>query len=143
MTFVKKPKRMALGYSLPRREKRSELVHSADITAFCIHPANLAWLAEQGITLENYFAQTHPSEPNYVASHGGDYFGMDNDEFNFIDANISTIVDLLENKGISWGEYQEDMPYTGFEGFAWVNQETGANDCEYRCLFKRQDSQLT
>jgi hypothetical protein len=37
---------------------------------------NLAWLASQGITLSNYFAVTHPSEPNYVASHGGDNFGM-------------------------------------------------------------------
>jgi hypothetical protein len=37
---------------------------------------NLAWLAAQGITLSNYFAVTHPSEPNYVASHGGDNFGM-------------------------------------------------------------------
>lgn len=90
--------------------------------------ANLAWLAEQGVTLENYFGVTHPSEPNYVASHGGDYFGMDNDDLNFIDANVSTITDLLEDKGISWGEYQEDMPYTGFEGMAWVNQATGAND---------------
>lgn len=94
--------------------------------------ANLAWLAKKGITLDSYFAQTHPSEPNYVASHGGDYFGMDNDNLNFIDANISTIVDLLETEGISWAEYQEDMPYTGFEGYAWVNQKTGANDCE--CL---------
>ena len=53
---------------------------------------------------------------------------MDNDNFNFVPANISTVVDLLEDKGISWGEYQEDMPYTGFEGFSWVNQKTGAND---------------
>lgn len=30
--------------------------------------------------------------------------------------------------GISWGTYEEDMPYTGFEGFSWVNQETMAND---------------
>lgn len=88
----------------------------------------MAWLASKGITLENYFGQTHPSEPNYVASHGGDYFGMDNDDLNFIDANISTIVDLLEEKDISWAEYQEDMPYSGFEGYTWVNQETGAND---------------
>jgi acid phosphatase len=28
---------------------------------------NLAWLAEKGIKLENHFAVTHPSEPNYVA----------------------------------------------------------------------------
>lgn len=90
--------------------------------------ANLAWLATKGITLENYFAVTHPSEPNYVASHGGDYFGMDNDKQHFIDANVSSIVDLLEANNISWGEYQEDLPYSGFEGYAWVNQDSGAND---------------
>lgn len=89
---------------------------------------NLAWLAQYGITLENYFGVTHPSEPNYCASIGGDNFGMDNDDFNQVDANVSTVVDLLEAKGITWGTYQEDMPYTGFEGFAWVNQTPGKND---------------
>jgi acid phosphatase len=42
---------------------------------------------------------------------------MDNDEFHAIPANISTIVDLLDTKGISWGEYQEDLPYAGYQGF--------------------------
>ncbi|KAK1817890.1 hypothetical protein LTR12_007642, partial [Friedmanniomyces endolithicus] len=32
---------------------------------------NLAWLAQKGITLENYFGVTHPSEPNYVSAVGG------------------------------------------------------------------------
>jgi len=89
---------------------------------------NLAWLASQGITLSNYFGVTHPSQPNYVAAIGGDNFGMDNDDFNQIAQNVSTVVDLLEDKNISWGSYQEDMPYTGYEGFKWVNQNTGAND---------------
>ncbi|KAF2643485.1 hypothetical protein P280DRAFT_467508 [Massarina eburnea CBS 473.64] len=44
-----------------------------------------------------------------------------------VPSNVSTVVDLLEAKGISWGEYQEDMPYTGFEGFEYRNQKTGAN----------------
>jgi len=81
---------------------------------------NLAAIAQKGITLTNYFGVTHPSEPNYVAAIGGDNFGMNNDNFNAIDANVSTIVDLLESKGISWGSYQQDMPYSGFEGFSWV-----------------------
>ncbi|KAH9825618.1 Phosphoesterase family [Teratosphaeria destructans] len=89
---------------------------------------NLAWLAQKGITLENYFGVTHPSEPNYCASHGGDNFGMDNDAFNQIDSKIATVTDLLEDRGISWGSYQEDMPYTGYEGYSWVNTKTGAND---------------
>ncbi|KAF1990474.1 acid phosphatase phoa [Aulographum hederae CBS 113979] len=89
---------------------------------------NLAYLAKKGITLSNYHGVTHPSEPNYVAAIGGDYFGMNNDAFNRIPSNVSTVIDLLDSKGISWGEYQEDLPYSGFEGFAWVNQKTGAND---------------
>ena len=76
-----------------------------------LRTANLAWLAEQGILLTNNFAVTHPSEPNYVSAIGADYFGMNNDDMTFIDKNISTVIDLLEAKGISWGEYQEDMPY--------------------------------
>jgi len=89
---------------------------------------NLAWLATQGITLNNYFGVTHPSEPNYVAAIGGDNFGMDNDDFNQIEGNVSTVIDLLEARGISWASYQEDMPYTGFEGMGWVNQSTKKND---------------
>ncbi|KAJ9160791.1 Phosphoesterase [Coniochaeta hoffmannii] len=89
---------------------------------------NLDWLAKKGIKLTNHFAVTHPSEPNYVAAIGGDYFGMNNDNFNFIDANVSTVLDLLDTKGISWGEYQEDQPYSGFEGMGYVNQQNKKND---------------
>jgi len=28
---------------------------------------------------------------------------------------------------VSWGEYQEHLPYSGFEG-DWKNQQTGASD---------------
>ncbi|KAF7913082.1 uncharacterized protein EAE98_011633 [Botrytis deweyae] len=78
---------------------------------------NFQWLAAQGITLTNYWGVTHPSQPNYCAVVGGDTFGMDADEFVQIPVNISTVVDLLDTKGISWGEYQEDIPYAGFEGW--------------------------
>lgn len=53
---------------------------------------------------------------------------MDNDDFNQIHGNVSAVTALLEDKGISWGSYEEDMPYTGYEGDAWVNQDTKAND---------------
>ncbi|KAF2659269.1 phosphoesterase-domain-containing protein [Lophiostoma macrostomum CBS 122681] len=89
---------------------------------------NLAWLAKKGITLSNHFAVTHPSMPNYVASISGDYYGINHDDMTAITSNVSTLVDLLEEKGVSWGEYQEDLPYTGFEGFQYLNQQTGAND---------------
>jgi acid phosphatase len=57
-----------------------------------------------------------------------DYFGLDGDAFNQVPENVSTVIDLLEGKGISWGFYEEDMPYSGYQGFSWVNQKTGAND---------------
>jgi hypothetical protein len=88
---------------------------------------NFALFASQGITLSNYYAVTHPSQPNYMAALGGDYFGMQNDDFSRAPSNISTIVDILEDRGISWAMYQEDMPFSGFEGKAWVNQRNGAN----------------
>ncbi len=52
---------------------------------------------------------------------------MTSDSFTRITASVETIVDLLEAKGVSWSLYQEDMPYSGFEG-NWINHKTGAND---------------
>jgi len=57
-----------------------------------------------------------------------EYFGLDGDPFTTVPGNVSSVVDLLEEKGISWGLYQEDMPYTGFQGLAYINQQNGAND---------------
>lgn len=88
---------------------------------------NLAWLAKKGISLTNYCAVTHPSMPNYAASISGDYYGINHDDMVAIPSNVSTLVDLLEDKGISWGEYQEDMPSVGFQGKAYKNPKTGAN----------------
>jgi acid phosphatase len=89
---------------------------------------NQKFLASQGITLSNYWAITHPSEPNYCAAAAGESFGMDNDDFDTVPSNVSTVVDLLDTKGISWAEYQEDMPYPGFQGFNFSNQVTFNND---------------
>lgn len=72
--------------------------------------ANFQFFAKQGITLTNTNAVTHPSEPNCMSAVGGDYFGLDGDPFTAVPQNISTVVDLLEDKGISWSIYQEDMP---------------------------------
>jgi len=71
---------------------------------------------------------THPSQPNYAASVAGDYFGMDEDYFVTFPANISTVVDLLDTRAISWGEYQEHLPYAGFAGWNFSNQETEKDD---------------
>lgn len=80
---------------------------------------------------------------------------MDNDDFHQVDGNVSAITTVLEDKGVSWGSYQEDMPYTGkhrdtspsdlvthanytqrflgYEGFQWLNQQSQANDYVRKC----------
>ncbi|KAF9575758.1 hypothetical protein BGW38_008188, partial [Lunasporangiospora selenospora] len=74
-------------------------------------PALRSFLS-QGILLTNYYAVTHPSQPNYIAAIGGDYYGLNNDRTVSIPANYTTIVDLLEPKGLTWKTYQEDLPDT-------------------------------
>ena len=38
-------------------------------------------LSKEGILLDNFYALTHPSEPNYAAVAGGDFFGMGDDNW--------------------------------------------------------------
>ncbi|KAL2069569.1 hypothetical protein VTL71DRAFT_14248 [Oculimacula yallundae] len=87
---------------------------------------SLAWIAKQGITLTNYRALTHPSQPNYIASVGGSLHWVLLDFDIHINPKEKTIVDLLEPAGVSYSVYGEDMPYSGFQG-DYVNQQNGAN----------------
>jgi len=80
-------------------------------------------LAAQGIVLNSYYAVTHPSQPNYVASVGGDFFGLASDDLIYIPNNVSTIVDLLDAQGISWSSYQENMPTDGYPGYSFTNPD--------------------
>ena len=88
--------------------------------------ANLQWIAQKGITLTNYRAITHPSQPNYIASVGGDTHWVIWDLFSRISDTQPTIVDLLDAKGVSWSEYQEDLPFSGFQA-DYKNQTNGRN----------------
>ncbi|KAF2501780.1 phosphoesterase-domain-containing protein [Lophium mytilinum] len=89
---------------------------------------SIAWLSTHGITLTNYWAVTHPSQPNYLASVSGDHFGLSSDGYIAVPSNIATVADLLDTKGISWGEYQEDMPYAGFKYISYENPQNGKDD---------------
>ncbi|KAH8846312.1 hypothetical protein MCOR27_002164 [Pyricularia oryzae] len=82
-------------------------------------------LINQGILLTNHYGVAAPSQPNYVAPASGDYYGTDSDSFLLVDRNVSTIVDLLEDKNISWGDYNEGLPFTGYDGFEYSNPVEG------------------
>ncbi|KAI0442835.1 phosphoesterase [Xylaria telfairii] len=75
-----------------------------------------------GILQTRYHAQTHPSQPNYLAAVAGDYWGLDHDEVVRIPSNVSTIVDLLEPADISWKGYFEGLPGPGYMAEASVGR---------------------
>ena len=59
----------------------------------------------------------HPSEPNYIWQEGGDNFGVLNDNDPYQDPggtnqDAVNLSGLLQNAGISWKSYQEDIDLT-------------------------------
>lgn len=71
-------------------------------------------LAATGANLTNFIAETHPSQANYIALAAGTLGGVKGD--GRYDLNLTNIVDLLEQHGISWKVYAEGYPggcYTG------------------------------
>ncbi|MCI4344087.1 MAG: alkaline phosphatase family protein [Thermoplasmata archaeon] len=56
------------------------------------------------------YAVTHPSEPNYLALTGGSVFGRSGTDAYAVLPNAS-IADLLELRGLSWGEFAQSMPH--------------------------------
>lgn len=56
------------------------------------------------------YGVTHPSEPNYLAVTGGSVFGRSGTDAYTVLPNAS-IADLLELRGLSWGEFAQSMPH--------------------------------
>ncbi|MBC7658554.1 MAG: hypothetical protein H7249_02510 [Chitinophagaceae bacterium] len=71
-------------------------------------------IAKNGANLSNFFAETHPSQPNYLAMVAGDTFGYKTDSNVNIDARH--IGDLLEEAGKTWKVYADDYPGNCFLG---------------------------
>ncbi|KAI1871798.1 hypothetical protein JX265_005784 [Neoarthrinium moseri] len=98
-----------------------------ETTAFdsAVNNTDCQALFKKGILLTKEYGVGAPSQPNYISPASGDTFGLNSDSFVVVDKNVSTIVDLLEDKGISWGDYNEGLPYTGFDGFEYSNPVEG------------------
>ncbi|NER37440.1 MAG: hypothetical protein F6J93_26340 [Oscillatoria sp. SIO1A7] len=75
-------------------------------------------LRTKGVFLSGSMGVTHPSQPNYVLSIGGDTFGICNDEPGYVQwidnpqssVPISNIVDLLDAQNLTWRCYAQDLP---------------------------------
>ena len=72
-------------------------------------------LANTYTLLDQFYAVTHPSLPNYLAMISGDTFGVTSDcEDCFV--NAPSLPDQIETGGRTWRTYQEDMPSPCFVG---------------------------
>ncbi|HWF64801.1 MAG TPA: alkaline phosphatase family protein [Rhizomicrobium sp.] len=109
---------------------------------------NLTRLAAQYGSATSFYAETHPSEPNYVAMLGGDTFGIRDDDAyyckqgmkdsfcgrtgraGYADHSISarSLTDQLSEHQLSWKGYLEDLPAPGSLMPQWPNAEHPAAD---------------
>jgi hypothetical protein len=65
----------------------------------------------------NYWGVTHPSEPNYVASTAGSFYGIQDDNPYWThQVSAPNLGSQLENAGLSWKTYQQSLPSVGFTG---------------------------
>jgi phospholipase C len=65
----------------------------------------------------NYFGVTHPSEPNYVASIGGSFFGIQDDNpYTTHTIDGPSLASQLEDAGLTWKTYQQSLPFAGYTG---------------------------
>jgi hypothetical protein len=71
-------------------------------------------LATNGALLTNFFAETHPSFPNYVALTAGSTYGLTSNTQ--ITLDVPHIGDLLERAGRTWKTYAEGYPGDCFLG---------------------------
>ncbi len=66
-------------------------------------------LATSGVVLDNYFAITHPSLPNYLALTSGSTFGFHVDCGNCT-VSGPNLFDQLQQAGITWRVYAQGIP---------------------------------
>lgn len=78
-----------------------------------IQNADFLAMSKRGRILTNYYAITHPSQPNYMCQVGGATFVSDDSNQ---DIDACNVADLLEAKGVAWKAYQEDYPGNCFTG---------------------------
>jgi hypothetical protein len=92
---------------------------------------NLNALAQQFGLATNYFGVTHPSEPNYVALLGGNFFGVADDNpywMNSVDK--PNLVTQLDGAGVSWKAYLQALPYAGYRGMCYPSKCNGSPDID-------------
>lgn len=103
-------------FSVPRYTHIFVIIDENKDFGAIIDPAaapNISALARTYGNATNFFAEAHPSEPNYIALVGGDTFGVSDDGYHTIDA--PNLASQLTKAGLTWKGYYESIPAPGSE----------------------------
>jgi len=87
----------------------------------------------------NYRGVADPSEPNYVAMLGGDFFGINSDDpywFPGHTVNTNNLMSQLEGAGKTWKGYFQSMPYAGYRGYCYPDKCNGIPDADTQYVTK-------
>jgi len=87
----------------------------------------------------SYTGVADPSEPNYVAMLGGSTFGISSDDPYFFPGQTVSAPNLMsqmEQAGLSWKGYFQDMPYAGYRGYCYPAKCNGIPDSDTQYMAK-------
>jgi Phosphoesterase family len=87
----------------------------------------------------NYTGVADPSEPNYVAMLGGDFFGISSDDpywFPGQTVSADNLMSQLERAGKTWRGYFQSMPYPGYRGYCYPDKCNGIPDADTQYVAK-------
>src|SRR5215471_21738002 len=92
---------------------------------------NLNALASAYGIATNYFAVTHPSEPNYVALLGGSPFTVNSDDAYYVQrVHARSLISELDHARVSWKAYLQGSPHPGYQGICYPANCNGAPDSD-------------
>jgi hypothetical protein len=97
-----------------------------------------ALAADYGLATD-YRGVADPSEPNYIAMLGGDFFGIADDDpywFPGHSFDADNLMSQLERAGKTWRGYFEGMPYPGYRGYCYPDKCNGIPDADTRYVAK-------
>jgi hypothetical protein len=76
-----------------------------------------------------YFSVADPSEPNYVAMLGGNFFGIADDNAYYLNTvNKPSLMSQMDAANLSWKGYLQSMPYAGYRGICYPVKCNGVPD---------------
>ena len=103
------------------------------------HAPILNALAKHYGIASNYTGVADPSEPNYVAMLGGDFFGISSDDpywFPGHTVSADNLMSQLEEVGKTWRGYFQSMPYPGYRGYCYPDKCLGIPDSDTQYVSK-------